>query len=242
MPRSTRTKVAVPIEMPSSSPPPSQESATPPSKSELTDTLSMCDNQDTMASSSLNDSLNLVLSSDESFSIILSPPPGFRDNDSSMEPVPNVDPLLLSQTELVPPPEFGDSSFEYMDTSLLDISIEMDPDDPMLESLQELVLPPDETLVSSPAARMHELFTSPILHMHELVSPPVAQMQDLAPTPAAQMQEFAPSPASQMQDLAPSPASQMQDLAPSVCFAFVRQSIGRVSQVEVSLTGSLQFW
>ena len=213
--------------MPPSSPPPGQESATPLFQSDIADTTSLCDNGDTMACSSLHDSLNLVLSSDESFSLslILSPPPGYRDNDSSMEFVPQGDPILLSDTELVPPPEFGDG--ESMDTSLLDISIEMDPDDPMLESLQELVPPPDENvyppssqqLVHPPAGQMdHNSYEptcpTPAEQMQVLVPPPGAQMQESVPPPGAQMQELVPPPGAQMQESVPPPVAQMQELLP----------------------------
>ena len=215
----------------------------PPFQSEIPETTSLCDNEDILGCSSLHDSLNLVLSSDESFSLILSPPPGFRDDDSSIKHVSHGDPLLLSQTELVPPPEFGDEDCEPMDTSLLDISIQMDPDDPMLDSLQELVFPPekmnntlDELTFTTPNAQMQELdspltglmhemdshlagqmheLDSPLAgQMHELDSPLAGQMHELDSPLAEQMQELDSPLAGQMQELVPPPPEQMQELVP----------------------------
>jgi hypothetical protein len=205
--------------MPPSSPPPSQESAMPPFQSEIPETTSLCDNEDILGCSSLHDSLNLVLSSDESFSLILSPPPGFRDDDSSIKHVSHGDPLLLSQTELVPPPEFGDEDCEPMDTSLLDISIQMDPDDPMLDSLQELVFPPekmnntlDELTFTTPNAQMQELDSPLTGQMHEMDSHLAGQMHELDSPLAGQMHELDSPLAGQMHELDSPLAEQMQEL------------------------------
>ena len=59
----------------------------------------------------MNTSLHLVLSSDDS-STMLSPPPGFCDN-------------VMDISILPPPDQFGD-------VSILSESVEMDPDDPLL--------------------------------------------------------------------------------------------------------------
>ena len=193
----------------------------PPLQNQIQETTSFSDNEDILGCSSLNDSLNLVLSSDESFSLILSPPPGFRDDDSSIKHVSLGDPLLLPQTELVPPLEFGDEDCEPMDTSLLDISIQMDPDDPMLESLQELVFPPekmnntlDELTFTTPNAQMHELDSPLTGQMHEMDSPLAGQMHELDFLLAGQMHEIDSHLAGQMQELVPPPPEQMQEFVP----------------------------